>query len=106
MADMQEVIRLRREGKFAELSAMGIQITGGSAAGQKSGWFKAPFSGEKAHYFTETASDAIGEHGRHRFWKAACGAEAVSHDKAPMFFEGNFERCAKCKTIRGRIRRG
>jgi len=76
-----------------------ITITAGRAA-WKQGWGKAPFHGMKAHYFTEVSSDAIGTHGRHRFWVAACGAEAVTHDKAPMFEPGNWPRCKRCEAKR------
>jgi hypothetical protein len=95
MIDMEEVIALQQAGDFEELTRRGIQMSGG-ALGLKEGWGKAPFHGMRAHYFVEVASDAIGKHGRHRFWRAVCGAEAVTHDKASMLAMGNWERCKVC----------
>lgn len=95
MTDMAEVIALQQAGDFEELKLRGIQISDG-ALGLKEGWGKAPFHGMRAHYFVEVASDAIGKHGRHRFWLAACGAEAVTHDKAQMLGIGSWERCKAC----------
>ncbi len=95
MTDMNEVIALQQSGNFEELTHRGIQISGG-ALGLKEGWGKAAFHGMRAHYFVEVASDAIGKHGRHRLWRAECGAEAVTHDKAPMFSMGSWERCETC----------
>ena len=95
MTDMNEVIALQQSGNFEELTRRGIQISDG-ALGLKEGWGKAPFHGMRAHYFVEVASDAIGKHGRHRFWRAECGAEAVTHDKAAMFAMGSWERCKVC----------
>ncbi len=95
MTDMNEVIALQQSGDFEELKRRGIQMSDG-ALGLKEGWGKAPFHGMRAHYFVEVASDAIGKHGRHRFWRAECGAEAVAHDKAAMFAMGSWERCKVC----------
>lgn len=95
MTDMKEVIALQQAGNFEELKRRGVQISDG-ALGLKEGWGKAAFHGMRAHYFVEVASDAIGKHGRHRFWRAECGAEAVTHDKAPMFAMGSWDRCKAC----------
>lgn len=95
MTDMNEVIALQQSGDFEELKRRGIQISDG-ALGLKEGWGKAPFHGMRAHYFVEVASDAIGKHGRHRFWRAECGTEAVTHDKAQMLGMGSWERCRAC----------
>lgn len=95
MTDMNEVIALQQSGDFEELKRRGIQISDG-ALGLKEGWGKAPFHGMRAHYFVEVASDAIGKHGRHRFWRAECGTEAVTHDKAQMLGMGSWERCKAC----------
>lgn len=95
MTDMVEVIALQQAGNFEELKRRGIQISDG-ALGLKEGWGKAPFHGMRAHYFVEVASDAIGKHGRHRFWRAECGAEAVTHDKAQMLGMGSWDRCRAC----------
>lgn len=107
MADMTEIIQMQQECRFEELAARGVAITDGKAD-WKEGWGKAPFGGHRAHYFAEVASDAIGKHGRHRFWVAKCGAEAVTHDKAPMFNQGSYARCKNCerKVVRGEVGHG
>lgn len=95
MIDMNEVLELQRKGDFAELTRRGIQISDGKME-QAEGWAKPCFSGFRAHYFVQTSSDAIGPGGRYRSWKSVCGAEATTHDKAPMFGMGNWERCKAC----------
>lgn len=96
MGEMSEILQLQQDGRFQELAARGVSITAG-ATECKEGWGVAPFCGRRAHYFTEVASDAIGKHGRHRFWVAKCGTEAVTHDKAPMFSPGSYARCKNCE---------
>lgn len=103
MIDMNEVLQLQRKGEFAELTRRGVQITDG-ALGKKEGWAKAAFSGSRAHYYVEIAANAISNHGRHRLWKAVCGAEAETHDKAPMFGIGSYERCKNCLKKRNAAR--
>ncbi|HEY0287165.1 MAG TPA: hypothetical protein VGC62_09170 [Pseudomonas sp.] len=95
MIDMNEVIALQQAGDFDELTRRAIQISDGKLE-QTEGWAKPCFHGKRAHYFVQVSADAIGKYGRHRFWKAECGAEAVTHDKAPMFGMGNWERCKAC----------
>ncbi|RJX81302.1 hypothetical protein [Pseudomonas sp. LS-2] len=95
MIDMQEVIDMARAGKFEELAARGVQITDGKLE-QIEGWAKPFFGGSRAHYFIQIAADTIGKHGRYRGWKAVCGAEATTHDKAPMFGMGSWQRCKSC----------
>lgn len=103
MIDMNEVIALARGGKFNELSKRGVQISDGPLA-QTEGWAKPPFHGMRAHYFVQVSADAIGKHGRYRGWKAICGAEATTHDKAPMFGRGSWERCKSCLKKRNAAR--
>lgn len=95
MIDMNEVIELAHAGRFEELSARGIQITGGKLE-QVEGWAKPCFSGSRAHYFALASADAIGPQGRYRTWKSVCGTETTTSDKAPMFAMGSYERCKTC----------
>lgn len=95
MIDMSEAIELQRAGEFEELTHRGIQMSDG-ALDLKEDWGKAAFHSMRAHYFVEVASDSIGKHGRLRLWRAECGAGAVTHDKAPMFAMGSWERCKTC----------
>ncbi|QZI68694.1 hypothetical protein K5F93_20120 [Pseudomonas protegens] len=95
MIDMNEVLELQRKGDFAELTRRGIQISDGKLE-QAEGWAKACFSGSRAHYFVQVSADAIGPGGRYRSWKSVCGTEAITHDKAPMFGAGSWERCKAC----------
>jgi hypothetical protein len=69
----------------------------GAAMIEATGWGKAPFHGSKAHLYELIDADSIGKFGRERFWLAACGAEAFTHDKAPMFSAGSWSRCKKCE---------
>jgi hypothetical protein len=103
MTEMQEVIRLAQAGRFDELSAQGVQISDGKLE-QTEGWAKPAFHGQRAHYFTQLSADAIGRHGRYRAWRAVCGAEAITHDRAPMFGIGSWERCKACLKRRNAAR--
>lgn len=95
MIDMNEVISMAHAGEFAELSRRGVQVTSGVLE-QTEGWAKPCFHGKRAHYFVQVSADAIGKHGRYRTWKSVCGAETTTHDKAPMFGMGSWERCKVC----------
>lgn len=95
MIDMNEVMALARAGRFEELVTRGIQITDGKME-QAEGWAKPCFHGKRAHYFSQVSADAIGPGGRYRTWKSLCGAETVTHDKAPMFAIGSYDRCKSC----------
>lgn len=95
MIDMTEVLALQRKGDFAELTRRGVQIAGGKLE-QTEGWAKPPFHGMRAHYFVQVSADAIGKHGRYRTWKSVCGTETITHDKAPMFAMGSWDRCKSC----------
>lgn len=95
MIDMKEVITLAKAREFAELTRRGVQITDGVLT-QTEGWAKPAFHGMRAHYFVQVSADAIGKHGRYRAWRSLCGAETVTHDKAPMFGMGSWERCKNC----------
>lgn len=74
----------------------GSQVSGPALTGKK-GWGKAPFCGNKSHYFELIGADAIGSFGRELYWVAACGTEAVTHGKAPMFSAGSWKRCKNCE---------
>lgn len=103
MIDMHEVLRLAQAGRFAELSAMGVQISDGKLE-HTAGWAKPAFHGRRAHYFTLASADAIGRHGRYRTWRSVCGTETTTHDKAPMFGTGSWERCKACLKKRNAAR--
>lgn len=104
MIDMNEVIKLQQQGDFAELTRRGVQITDGVLE-QTEGWAKPCFHGKRAHYFVQVSADAIGKHGRYRTWKSVCGEETTTHDKAPMFGIGSYERCKNCLKKRNAARR-
>lgn len=95
MIDMQEVINMARAGRFEELSERGVQIAGDKIE-QAEGWAKPFFGGSRAHYFVQVSSDVIGPGGRYRTWKSVCGTETITHDKAPMFAMGSWDRCKSC----------
>jgi hypothetical protein len=103
MTDMEKVIEMAKAGRFAELSAQAVQISDGKLE-QTEGWAKPAFHGQRAHYFTQVSADAIGRHGRHRAWRAVCGIEATTHDRAPMFGMGSWERCKACLKKRNAAR--
>ena len=100
---MNEVIALQRAGDFEELTRRGVQISDGVLE-RPEGWAKPAFHGKRAHYFTQLSADAIGRHGRYRAWKSVCGAETTTHDRAPMFGMGSWERCKVCLRIRNAAR--
>lgn len=78
------------------LNSPTTQISDGPLPGNK-GWGKAPFCGNKAHYFELIYADSIGPHGREKYWVALCGVDAVTADRVPMFAAGSWKRCKNCE---------
>lgn len=96
--DFGQYMQMVDEGRFEELTAMGVTMSGGKTDLEK-GWLMAPGTWNCAHYFKQTQADQIGPdgHGRVRHWKSLCGVDAMTTDRIPMFGAGNYRHCQRCQ---------
>lgn len=98
MADFPEILQMASEGRFDELTAAGVTISGGPAEKVESGWMRTIFPhGAKVHFYRLEDSSYINEHGRWYYWIASCGHEAFTCARQPMLNPGNWSRCKKCE---------
>lgn len=97
MADMPKILNMADEGRFEELTEIGVTISGGPAENVDSGWLRPIFHRGKTHFYRRQSSSYINEHGRWYYWIASCGHEAFSCARQPMLNPGNWPRCKKCE---------